>query len=59
MTHDTITTAGIDTAKATLDITVHGCPERWQSGSVVVFASVAGAFGRWLLSWRGISASRG
>ena len=59
MTHDTITTAGIHTAKATLEIAVHGRPECWQFGSVVVFASVAGAFARWLLSWRGISTSRG
>jgi hypothetical protein len=28
----------------------------WQFGSVVVFASVLGAFGRWLLPWRGINA---
>lgn len=36
MTHDTITTAGIDTAKATLDIAVHGRPERWQFGTLAV-----------------------
>jgi transposase len=30
MTEDITTTAGIDTSKATLDIAVHGCTERWQ-----------------------------
>ena len=30
MTEDITTTAGIDTSKATLDIAVHGCAERWQ-----------------------------
>lgn len=28
----------------------------WQFGSVAVFASVIGLFGRWLLPWRGIGA---
>jgi transposase len=30
MTHDTMTTAGIDTSKTKLDIAVHGCTERWR-----------------------------
>jgi transposase len=30
MTQDIITTAGIDTSKATLDIAIHGRAERWQ-----------------------------
>jgi transposase len=30
MTQDIITTAGIDASKATLDIAIHGCVERWQ-----------------------------
>jgi transposase len=30
MTQINITTAGIDTSKAKLDIAIHGCPERWQ-----------------------------
>ena len=30
MTQDIMTTAGIDASKATLDIAIHGCVERWQ-----------------------------